>query len=775
MRLTSVDRCAPRARKLAAAKKRSPAKKPPAAKKTPVDRTSRNRGGGWNRKTIEEHLREGTYRADRHGPIVAAVAAGKKPPGKIRASARSQSRWIRGPADERAVRNGCRFNERLATYVCDWFAANLCHTKGQWRGEPFVPNDWQREQFFSPLFGWVRDDGTRRFRRSYVELPKKNYKSTMAAGSGLYMLAGDEEPGAEIWSLGGDKNQARVVHDDAVTMADESPKLAAVLKINRSTFNISYPATNSYYRAVSAAPRGKHGPSLHCAIADELHEWYGDELWRSIRYGFRARRQPLLLVITNAGDNLQSLCYRQREKAKAILDGTSYDDDFFALILSASREEAEAEIEAVKAGSCELPIARRCNPGLGHVIQERDLLQDIRDAIQTPSELPNLLRLTYGVWDTAVSPWLSIPAWEKCGADFSEADLEGAECHEALDLSLTGDMSAVARVFPVEREDGRTSYRQLVHFWIPEKTVEERKHLLDYRVWEQAGWLTIVPGAVIEYSLIREALAAGHEKFKVLSFRYDPMYGADTAQWVTEHYPDCEVIKFPQTLMSFAGPTAEYERLVLGGRLEHNRNALLTWQAGHCKVWTDSNRNKRPVKPKPNDIRSIDGIVAGVMGLSGAWAPPEPPSAYETDEDTPTVFCVEDLMEEEESGQLSVVSGQSPPESAETGVSAEEGPQDSSATDHGPRTADGRARKARTGRKAKAAAADPPPPESKVAAAAIETLAGGQKIECTATAYRRTIRDALERYALRLSDAGRSEECSAVLAEVRRLDGLFGD
>ena len=160
--------------------------------------------------------------------------------------------------------------------------------------------------------------------------------------------------------------------------------------------------------------------------------------------------------------------------------------------------------------------------------------------------------------------------------------------------------------------------------------------------------MTIVPGAVIEYSLVRAALAELFEKFRILSFRYDAMYAADTAQWVVEKYPDCEVVKFPQNIMAFAGPTAEYERLVLGGQLQHNKNGLLTWQAGHCKVWTDTNRNKRPVKPKAGDIRGVDGIVAGVMALSGAWAPPEPPSAYEpggADEDT--VFCVEDLMEEE--------------------------------------------------------------------------------------------------------------------------------
>ncbi|MGD0781238.1 MAG: terminase TerL endonuclease subunit [Candidatus Aminicenantales bacterium] len=768
-------------------------------KKQPEAPQEKKRGGGWNRKTIAEHVRDGTYRADRHGAIAPATAAGKKPPGKVTASARSQSRWITGPADEHAVRAGCRFNERLAVYVCDWFARNLCHTKGQWRGDPFILNAWQREKVVYPLFGWVREDGTRRFRRSYIEIPKKNYKSTMAAGVGLHMLAGDEEPGAENWSLGGDKSQARVVHDDAVQMAENSP-LAAVLKIHHSTFNIAYPATNSYYRAVSAAPRGKHGPSLHCAIADELHEWYGDELWKSIRYSFRARRQPLLLVITNAGNNLQSLCYRQREKARAILDGSTFDDDFFALILSATREEAEAEIEAVKAGATELPVARRCNPGLGHVIQERDLVQDIRDAIQTPSELPNLLRLTYGIWDTAVSPWLSTADWEKCGADFCEEDLAGRRCHEALDLSLTGDMSAAALVFPMDQDEEETGrqgdretrseededaehslspplpvspsppprYRQLVHFWIPEKTVQERQHLVDYRAWEKAGWLTIVPGAVIEYGMIREALAEIHSRFEVLSFSYDKMYASDTAQWVTEHFPEIEVAEFPQNIMAYAGPTAEYERLVLGGQLHHNKNALLTWQAGHCKVLTDTNRNKRPVKPKANDIRSIDGIIAGVMALGRAWQPEAPPSAYETpDDEEPTIHCAEDLMEEEdrETGRQ----GDKEPDeelSADTDNSA--------GADLPAESAEPGPRPRKRGRKTPIPNPQSPIP-SALASAAIETVDAGQKVECTRRAYHATIRQVLQGHAIRLADADQTERCARVLAEIRRLDELHGE
>ncbi len=569
--------------------------------------------GGHNKKTIDDHIRAGTYRADRDGPIGPDHLSLKKPPGICRAGVKSQSKWVRNASDEHAIRNGCRFNERLAKYAAEFFPKYLCHSKGEWFGKAFELTEWQRREIIYPLFGWVRPDGTRRFRRAYIEIPKKNYKSTMAAGIGLYMLTADEENGAEIWSTGADRDQARVVHNEAVAMVESSPQLSAVLKINHTNFNIAYQATRSYYRAVSASPRGKHGPSLHCAINDELHEWYGRELWDSKKYAFRARRQPLDLSITNAGTDLQSVCYQQHQKAESIIRGAQVDDDFFGMILASTVEQAMAEIEAVKDGAAELPIAASCNPGLGHVIPVPTLLHDIRDAIDTPSEMPNLLRLTYGVWNTGVAPWLNPANWKGCEEQFTEDDLDMAPCTAALDMSKTGDMTACALVFP-DQED-TDLYRQLVWFWMPEETIKKRQHLVDYKAWIDAGVLRSIPGDVIDYGIIRHDLAELFNRFGVRRFTYDPMYAKETAQWIGDEFPDVECVEFGQTIMNFAGPTAEYERLVISGRLRHNGNALLGWQAGHTLVKVDANHNKRPVKQKPGDVRTIDGIVAGVMAL----------------------------------------------------------------------------------------------------------------------------------------------------------------
>jgi phage terminase large subunit-like protein len=549
---------------------------------------------GRPRKSLEEHLRDGTYRADRHGKLGPDVLDFRpKPPGKITASVRSQSRWVRNAADEYAVREGCRFNEPLAEHVCEFFPTFLRHSQGRWAGDAFDLTDWQKENIFYPLFGWVREDGLRRFRQTYIERPKKNYKSSEASGIGLYGLVADEEIGAEIYSFGADKDQARVVHDEAVRMVEASPDLAAVLKINYSNHNIAYKATGSFYRALSASPRGKHGPKPHFGIGDELHEWYGDGLWNSLRYAFRMRTQPLFLIITNAGDDLQSICYQQREKAIAVRDGHVKNTTLFVSICAAdSRQEAEAEVQAVCEGSTEIPVAERCNPALGHVVSRTDLINDMRDTKTTPRELPNLLRLTYGIWDIAAEPAIAMPEWEACGDEYTEGDLIGMTCWAGLDLAPQYDLSALGLVFDVE--DG--TFRQHCYFWLPEETARKRKHLVDFIAWERDGWIRLFPEAVTDYDLLHDDLKTILDRFQPELIHYDKAYAEPTAQWLEETV-GIKRVEFPQHRMRFTGPTKEYLRRITAGTIRHNRNPILTWQASHVQTFSDANNNERPIKP----------------------------------------------------------------------------------------------------------------------------------------------------------------------------------
>ena len=232
-------------------------------------------------------------------------------------SSRSQSRrqppkgQIRTAADRRAIREGCWWDASAADRVRDFFEGFLRHSKGEWAGKAFKLLRWQWQDVVRPLFAWKRPDGTRRFRKAYIEVPKKNGKSTLASGIGLYMLCADGEQGAEIYSAAADRDQASIVHGEALRMAEASEELAGCLKLNKSTRNILYESTNSWYRALSNEPAGKEGLNIHACIIDELHIWKGRELWDTLRYGYRARRQPLQFVITTAGDDDESICYKE--------------------------------------------------------------------------------------------------------------------------------------------------------------------------------------------------------------------------------------------------------------------------------------------------------------------------------------------------------------------------------------------------------------------------------------------------------------------------------
>jgi len=558
-------------------------------------------------KTVEQHIAAGTFRKDRHGHLLDQVKlqVPKKPAAKTRASAKSQRRWVHNEADQRAVRNGCRFNERLAEHVVDFFAKYLHHSKGKWAGNPFELNSFQREKIIYPLFGWVRADGTRRFRRTYIEIPKKNYKSTTAAGIGLYMLVADEEAGAEVYSTGADKDQARIVHNEAINMVEASKEMASVLRINRSTGGISYDDTASTYRALSAAPAGKHGLNIHCAIIDELHEWYGRALWDALTYGYRARSQPLQFVITNAGDDLESVCWGQHEYARGVIEGKIKDESFLGLIMAAGPEDDWTDMEVI----------RKCNPGLGDVISETDMQIDVQRVIDTPGEQQNFKRLTVGIWATTSDPWLVLSDWAACEDEFTEADLLGCECYGGLDLAKTRDMTAFVLVFP----EGKDHYLLLPFFWLPEDLTTDPKnpnrHM--YTQWATDGFVTLTPGNVTDYDFVERDIVAISKRFDLRSFAFDP-YNAEQLTQRLEETHGLHRVLFPQTIVKFAEPTSEFERLVVSGAIQHNGNPILSWQAGHVTIRTDANNNKRPVKPKHNDYRKIDGMVGGIMAIGEA-------------------------------------------------------------------------------------------------------------------------------------------------------------
>jgi phage terminase large subunit-like protein len=545
-------------------------------------------------------LRDGTYRADRHGPLSPSILDYPKPAIGTKPSKQSQRRWIRSAADEHAVANGCWFNEELAEHAANFFPKFLRHSKGQWAGQPFALLDWQRNDLIYPLFGWLRADKTRRYRRAFCEVPKKNGKSTIASGVGLYMLVADEEPGAEVYSAASDRDQAGIVHGEAMRMAEASDVLASCLKINRSTKNILYNTTGSWYRALSSEPGGKEGLNIHCAIIDELHVWHGRDLWDTLRYGYRSRRQPLQFVITTAGDDDQSVCYRELERCRQILDGRIYDDAYFTLIYEAQPDDDWTD-PAVWA---------KANPSLGQTFSVESLAEDCEAAKGRPTEERVFKRYSLNIWSRGAKPWLSPETWAAAAVEVRPDMLEGKPCYAGLDLSRTRDMTACVLTFVLTESDG-PRYVQVPKFWLPRVAIEKYRNAFDLEGWHAAGLLDYLDG---DFEPVKAYIRQCKERYALAGVVYDPAYAFDLAKELREQ-DGIECIPFPQTIKAFAFPTAEYERLLAMGTLQHDGNPVMTWQAGHVQVANDRNNNKRPVKPSDESTKKVDGIVAGIMSL----------------------------------------------------------------------------------------------------------------------------------------------------------------
>lgn len=561
------------------------------------------------KKTLEEHKRDGTYRKDRHEPPPPPIES-KPKLANLPTKAESE-RWCRSEADERALANGCRFSEQLADFVVGWIRKYIRHSEGRWAGDPFELMPWQRDELFYPLFGWVKKhDETgaivRRYNRVYVEVPKKNGKSPTAAAIGTYMLAGDGEQGAKVFSAATDRRQAGIVHGHAINMIEDAPALVANSKINRSNQHILFKPTRSVYAVISSEFRGGEGLNGTCAILDELHVWQGDRLYRALRWMFAARLEPILFQITTAGEDMQSVCRQQHDYAQGVLSNDIHDDGFLPVIYAADKDDdwrAEKTWETA-------------NPSIGVTVLKSELQESYQEAKATASGQAAFRRYRLNIWATAENPWLNMDAWNRCESPFTEESLEGRPCWAGLDLSKSSDMTALALCFP-PMPGGEDVYQQLVYFWLPEDTVTRRRHLAAYQDWVSRGFVGLMPGSECDYEFVIERIVALKARFDLQEVLYDEMFARPVCQALEEKHR-IKRRAFAQTIVAFSHPTTEYERLVNQGRLRHNGNPVLTWQAGHVKVKTDANRNIRPLKQLHGDYRSIDGIVAGIMALAGA-------------------------------------------------------------------------------------------------------------------------------------------------------------
>lgn len=573
-----------------------------------------------------------------------------------RSSARRSARWWSGDAPpwERwpdvsirleAVRRGRRivstcgrfyFDEPAADHVVSFFQQRLFHFKGALQGKPFDPLPWQKDLVLRPVFGWKRcEDKLRRFRTLFLLVGKKNGKSLICSGVGLYLLGPDNEPGAEIYSVARDRPQAGIVFKDAATLALESPELMRHYDVFKTS--IVYMRRGSTYRVLDGRAAGNHGWNIHGLLFDEFHEQTDMGLYDTLRFGSIARRQPLHVFISTAGVDLETPCGVEYERAKDLIAGRPGDERFLPVVFE-SPKELDWTTEAAW---------RRANPSLGHTIQVSDIAAECEEAKRRPSKRNAFLQLILNRWGESREPWLPVATWDDGKLEEEPGDVGELVAVAGVDLSSTQDLAAVVEVFrrplavrrtvdvtfvadpdapPAEPEAKLiVDYELYVkpHFWIPEKTLRarvERERLL-YDQWAREGWLQMTAGGRIDYRWIRNRVLEMKRKHPHLrEVAIDPWNATDFTQQLEEDGVLCVEVR--QGYRTLTAASKLLEALVMDGLVKHDGNPVMRWCVGNCELRRDVNDNIMPMKPKQR-WRRIDGVAALVTALSRLMVQPE--------------------------------------------------------------------------------------------------------------------------------------------------------
>ena len=504
---------------------------------------------------------------------------------------------------------GLHFDAKAAQRSIDFFEF-LTHSKGEWAGQVFELEPWQQFILWN-VFGWKREDDTRRYRTVHVEIARKNGKTQLGAGIGLYMLVADKEGGAEIYAAATKRDQAKILWDEAKRMVGKSDELSSAIAVYRSTSNLSIDSTASKFEPLGADADTLDGLNVHCAIVDELHAHKSSELYEVLETSTGARRQPLMLSITTAGSNDVSFCYVQHEYAEKILSGVLEDDTFFSYIATLDEDDAWDDPS----------VWIKANPNLGVSVKVSTIEEAVATAKSSPLRQNAVRRYRLNQWTRAETRFIDLARWDAGSSELMPAQIEeatkGRIGYGGLDLSTTTDISAFVTVFPPQ-DDGEL-YDVVCRFWIPGEDLAEREKRgrVPYQQWVDEGWIIATDGDVIDYTLIRDQILEFCEDRQVLQIAHDPYNAAATVAELTDE--GCDMVRFIQGALSFNNPTKQFERLVLSKKLRHGMNPVLRWMVDNVTVTTDARGNIMPKKPEHKmSHKKIDGVVSLIMAIDRA-------------------------------------------------------------------------------------------------------------------------------------------------------------
>ena len=502
------------------------------------------------------------------------------------------------------------FDKQAANKAISFIETFITHTKGELTGKPFILEDWQKE-IVGNIFGWKnKETDLRKYRTVFIEVPRKNGKTTLCAAIGIYMLFADRERGAEIYAAAGDRNQAGIVFEIAKGMIANNVELSSRGKVFRNS--ITNESKGNFFQAISSDSKTKHGFNANCIIFDELHTQPNRDLWDTLTTSTGARREPLTIAITTAGYDRQSICYELYNYAKRVLDKSISDESFYPVIY-----EAEAEDDITLESTW-----KKANPNYGISLRKDYMERESKRAIELPSYQNTFKRLMLNIWTESQTKWIGHDEWMECHQEFDYSTLEGKECWGGLDLASTRDLSAFVLVFNV---NGKFIVKPYI--FIPKENAKKRSDRdgVNYVEWLRDGHVFGTEGDVQDYHFIRAKINELSKKYRIQTICYDRWNASQTV--IDLQNDGANLDPFGQGFVSMSMPTKALEVEIIAKNIIHDNNPCLNWCLSNITIQEDPAGNIKPNKSKSVD--RIDPIVALIMALGGYYSEDDGTSVYD--------------------------------------------------------------------------------------------------------------------------------------------------
>ena len=487
------------------------------------------------------------------------------------------------------------FDKQAASKAIGFIETFCSHTKGELHGKKLLLEDWQKK-IVGDLFGWKQENGLRKYRTAYIQIGRKNGKSTLCASLALYMTFSDSEFGSEVYSAASNRQQSGIVHEIAKQMILNNPELTKRAKVFRNS--ITNEAKGNYYQAISSDSKTKHGFNANCIIYDELHTAPNRELWDTLLTSTGSRREPLCIAITTAGYDRQSICWEIYNYAKQVQDNIIEDSSFYSAIYECEiDDDITDEKNWIKA-----------NPNYGISLRKEYMQREAQRAVDVPSYQNTFKRLMLNIWTDSITAWIGNKEWEDCKGDIDLEKLKGKECWAGLDLASTRDISALVLLF---KEDEK--FIIVPYFFIPKENAKKRseRDKVDYMTWGKQGHIIFTSGDVADYNFIKKKIMDLGMEYRIQSIAYDRWNASQLVIDLTNDGVPME--PFGQGFQSLSAPTKELEKLILGKQIIHGDNPAMNWMLSNIALQEDPAGNIKPNKAKSTE--KIDGVVAMIMSL----------------------------------------------------------------------------------------------------------------------------------------------------------------